>query len=90
MEELGKRWVSNHQRKDFPTMKQCIKRQKLNDEVTSRLVKSGIRSMNGIKRKLTFANDRNPKTMGLQPSKNGLSHHETMQKQTKPEKRSNS
>ena len=70
-------------------MKQCIKRQKLNDEVTSRLVKSGIRSIYGIKRKLTFANGKTPKTMGLQPSKNGLSHQGLMQNGTKPQKRSN-
>ena len=62
--ELGKRWVSNHQRKDFATMKQCRKRQTLNDEVTSRFVKKGIRSINGIKRKLTFAKGKTPKTMG--------------------------
>ena len=62
--QLGKRWVSNHQRNDFATMEQCRKRQKLNDEVNSRFVNGEIRSINGIKRKLTIANGKTPKAMG--------------------------
>ena len=62
--ELGKRWVSNHQRKDFAIIKQCRKRQNLNDEVTCIFVSNEISSINGIKRKLTFANGRTRKAMG--------------------------
>ena len=62
--QLGKRRVSNHQRNDFATLKQCRKRQKLNDEVTSRFVGNEISSINGIKRKLTFASRKTPKAMG--------------------------
>ena len=62
--ELGNRWVSNHRRKDFAIIKQCRKRQNLNDEVTSRFANSEYRSIHANKRKLTFARDRTPKAMG--------------------------
>ena len=45
-------------------MKQCRKRQKRNDEVTSRFVNGEIRSIEGNKRKLNFAKDRTRKAMG--------------------------
>ena len=72
MDKLQKRWVSNHQRNDFATSKQCRERQKLNDEVTSRFVSNEMSSTNGIQRKLTFANGRTPKAMDQQPPKNGF------------------
>ena len=65
-------------------MKQCRKRQKLNDEVTSRFANSKIRSIHANKRKLTFARDRPPEAMGEQPSKAGFCHNETMKEETKP------
>ena len=67
-------------------MKQYTKSQNLKNAVTSRFVKSGIRSINGIKRKLTFANGKTPKTMGPQRSKNGFCHHETIYKKSEPQK----
>ena len=78
--ELQKRWVSNHQRKDFAILKQCRERQKLNDEVTSRFVSNEISSTNGIKRKLTFANGRTPKAMDQQPPKNRICQYEKCRK----------
>ena len=63
MEELGKRWVSNHQRKDFVNTKKRRKRQNHNDEVTSGFANSGNRSTHAEKRKLTFANGRSQKAM---------------------------
>ena len=58
-------------------MKQCRKRQNLNDEVTSRFVNTEIRGIHNIRRKLTFAKGRTSKAMGQQASKNGFCHHET-------------
>ena len=62
--ELQKLWVSNHQRQVFVILKQCRKRQNLNDEVTCSFVSKEISSINGIKRTLTFANGKTPKAMG--------------------------
>ena len=62
--ELGKRWVSNHQRQVFVTMKQWRKRQNLNYEVTSGFANSGNRSTHAEQRKLIFANGRTQKAMG--------------------------
>ena len=86
MEELQKRWVSNHQRIDLAIMKQYRKRQKLKNKVTSSFVSNVISSIHGNKRKLNLAKDRTPKASGQEPSKNAHCHHKTMQKETKAER----
>ena len=67
-------------------MKQCRKRQNLNDGITSKFANSENRSIHANKRKLTIANGRIPKAMGQRPSKKGFCHHETIYKKTEPQK----
>ena len=59
-------------------MEHYRKGENLKNKLTARFFNKTIRSINGNKRKLTFAVGRTPKTMGQQPSTNGFCHHETI------------